>query len=319
MVVLAVVVAIVVSIVVCGLGVRAGSRFGLVDLPDGYLKTHEGVPVPLGGVGVLIGLHSGMALAGVFDLGLFLATVVVWFVGLYDDVRGLTPVVRLGAAGVAGGILVVLAREVPTGLPSFVWVLVVMVMINAVNLLDGLDALAGAVSGVVAVGLGVFAMSQGWIDGWAGLALVGSLLGFLVWNYPPARLYLGDNGAYVVGVALAWGAMTAGVDGSSSLVAIALLGVPMFDLAITVGRRLLTRTTLFSGDRDHTYDKLYRVGWSVVRIALVFAAFQAVWSVGLIVISLNVGDRPAVITATVVGVLIVGLGILASSRHRQVG
>jgi UDP-GlcNAc:undecaprenyl-phosphate GlcNAc-1-phosphate transferase len=265
----------------------------------------------------LIGLHSGMALADVFDLGLFLATVLIWFVGLYDDIRGLSPVARLTAAGVAGGILVVLAKDTQTGLSPFVWVLVVIVVVNAVNLLDGLDLLAGTASAMVGVGLAVFAMTQGWFVWWAVLPLVGALLGFLVWNYPPARLYLGDNGAYVVGVALAWGAMSAGVDGASSLVAIALLGVPVFDMAITVGRRLVAKVALFSGDRDHTYDRLHRVGWSALRIAVVFAGFQAVWSLGLIAISANVGDRPALITAAVVGVLVVAAGVLTSSRRQR--
>jgi len=318
-VVLAVVASVAVSIAVCRLAINLGPRLGIVDLPDNHLKPHHGAPVPLGGIGILIALHIGMAIAGVFDLGLFLATVLVWFVGLYDDVSGLNPISRLAASGVAGTILAVLARDTPTGVPSFVWVLVVVVVINAVNLLDGLDALAGSVSAVAAIGLAVFAMSQGWFDWWAVLLLVGALVGFLVWNYPPARLYLGDNGAYVVGVTLAWGAMTAGVDGASSLVAIALLGVPAFDLAITVGRRLVTKSALFSGDRDHTYDRLHRAGWSVTRVALVFTGFQFVWSLGLIAISFNVGDRAAAITAAVVAVVVVSAGVFISSRRQLAG
>lgn len=307
------VVSVLVAVVLGGVAVALGPRLGFVDLPDNDLKPHQGSPVPLGGAGVLAGLHIGLAVTGLFNLGLLLATLLVWLVGLYDDRRTLNPWLRLAAAAVAGVIVVILAEQVVWPL---LWVAVAMLAVNAVNLLDGLDALAGSVTAVAAFGLGLFAVAQGVADPWAVIALAGALVGFLYWNIPAARLFLGDNGAYVVGIALVWAGMRASPGRSASLVAVALIGVPLLDLAVTVVRRGISRTRLFAGDRDHTYDRLHQAGVTAGVIALLFAAFQALWSIGLVTVSVRMGDRAAVVTAAIAGVVIVGLLSIIMARSR---
>lgn len=290
------------ALAVGGVAVVLGRRLGMVDLPDGGLKPHQGSPVPLGGAGVFVGLNVGLAVAGLYEPGLLIATLMVGVLGFYDDRRTLNPWLRLIGTTTAGVVLVAFSEPVDSPL---LWVAVVVVVVNAVNLLDGLDALAGSVGATTALGLGWLALRQGVDDPWAVLVLSGALVGFLYWNIPPARLFLGDSGAYVVGVAIAWGAMRASSGTTSALVAVAMVGVPLLDLAVSVMRRLGSGSRLFTGDRDHSYDWLHGRGISVGAVALTFCAAQALWMTLLLTVSVRAGNRAAVATALVIGTAIV--------------
>src|SRR5262249_24663845 len=110
------------------------------------------------------------------------------------------------------------------------------------------------------------------------LALGGALVGFLFFNRPPARIYLGDGGSYLIGTALALIAAAAlDGQGASAWFALPLLvAVPLADTAIAVLRRARSRRPLFAGDRSHVYDQLADRGWPVVRIVLALVAGQCV-------------------------------------------
>jgi UDP-GlcNAc:undecaprenyl-phosphate GlcNAc-1-phosphate transferase len=290
-----------------GVMVVMGGRLGLVDLPDSEgLKTHQSEPVVLGGTAVLVGLHVGLVVAGLFDWGLFAATLGMWAVGLVDDRAGLDPKLRLLAAGGAGVLLVAIGDTDRGWQLVPVAALLVIVTVNAVNLLDGLDALAGSVTAVVAIGLAVLAAGRGLDGAAAGAFLAAALVGFLVWNLPPARMFLGDNGAYVVGVTLAWLTIRASPDWGAGLVSVAVIGIPLLDLAVTVIRRMRSGLPLLAGDRDHSYDRFHgrgvRVGW----VAVCFVGAQAVWSGLIIATSVTVGDLTACVVALVLGLAVVG-------------
>lgn len=307
----------VISLAVGGLAILAGRRWGMVDRPDDDLKPHTGEPVPLGGLGLLIGLHVGMGVAGVFDPGLLAATGLIWAVGLVDDLKGLSPAFRLVSTALSGILLVSLTNLPPSGVPDFVWVLAVVVLVNAINLFDGLDALAGSVSLVAVASMAAFALAQGTSAWWPPLVLAAALAGFLVWNRPPARLYLGDNGAYLIGVVLTWAAMQAGTDAASDLVALALVGVPLLDLGVTVFRRLVSGAPIFAGDRDHTYDRLHQSGRSAGVVAMVFASAQMLWSSLLIAISVLVGDVSALLAAVGLAVATISGATLVLRRRQR--
>lgn len=298
--------AVAVSAAVCGLALLAGRRFGIFDRPDEDLKPHRGLPVPLGGLGVLVAVHVGLAMAGAWDAALFVATVAVWTLGLVDDLIGLPPWVRLLGIALSGVALAVLADQ-PIGLVGgLAAVGLVLVTVNAVNLLDGLDGLAAAVSALAAVGLAGFAALQGLADPWSPVILSTALVGFLVWNFPPARMFLGDNGAYVIGVALAWAALRASDgDWQAGLTAAALIGIPLIEMAATIIRRSMRRVALFGGDRDHSYDRLHRGGRSVAGVTAFFVLAQGIWSLLVLALAALTGNQVAWVGAIVVGTAVV--------------
>ncbi len=264
-------IAVAVGLVLTPLARRLALRLDLVDRPataaspsDVGLKIHR-APVPLlGGLAALAAFFVGGAVAPDRPLPWVAGAVAVAvIVGTVDDVRPLPPGVRVVAVAAAGLVLALGDLTLaPLGwFAAIATVALVVAMANAVNIVDGQDALAGGVAAVAAVGIaGAAALLD--LDGVApfGLALAGGLLAFLVWNRPPASIFLGNGGAYGVGAALAaLGTLTAMMAGWRGLLAVAAcLGVFAFEVATTVVRRSRARAPVALGDRGHAYDVLSR-------------------------------------------------------------
>lgn len=255
-----------------------GARLGIVDEPDDpSLKVHRTAAVPLGGVGVFAAVVAGTWIVGGLDPGTTLAAGVLLVAGLLDDIKGLPPWLRLGVEVAAGVLLAALAaipESFTSPLGAVAVVAVVVLAVNAVNLLDGIDGLAAASGAISALGIAALALSRG-LSGSFGIILGAALLGFLAVNWPPARVFLGDNGAYVVGLYLAFGILRVSpAAGWQLLLSLGVLGVFALDLVITVLRRLLGRAPLFSGDRAHLYDQAVGRGFSVSGVVLIAAWLQ---------------------------------------------
>lgn len=314
--------ALLLSALGCALLIQLGHESGFVDRPDGFLKPHEWPAVPLGGVAIFLGVHAGMAAEGILDDGLFLASGMVLVLGLIDDRRDLSPIVRLVVEFVAGVVLVLLADVPGLGddpIDVILGVFMVVVAINAVNMFDGLDGLAGTAALVAAGGTLALAASRG-LGLRPSVILVAALLGFLLWNWHPARMFLGDNGAYSVAVFLVYGFMAASPEGSdgSVLVAFALIGVYVVDLAMTLLRRKLAGKPLIPGDRSHIYDQLSDRGWPVTRVVGAAAAGQAL--IALLVVAVDANFEPGAaigILALVFGAVMVALSFAGFARPEE--
>jgi len=291
--------------------IRFGPRLGMVDLPEGELKPHKGAVVPLGGVAVLVAVHLGLIASSGFDRGLFAASALALVLGMIDDRLGLTPVFRLVVEVGIASVLVLTSNAAGFGdgaAATIVAILLVVVAINAVNLFDGLDGLVGSVATVSALGLSVLAAVNG-TDVAFGIILAAALLGFLIWNWPPAKLFLGDNGSYTVGVFLAYGMADAALPASvwSLLTVAGVLGIIVIDLVVTMVRRRVTRAPMFVGNRGHLYDQLHRRGLPVWKLILMMAAVQVVL-VSVVVVTAGALEGPA----AVVTLALVMLAIVAA-------
>ena len=268
-----VIVAVAVGLVATPTAAWIARQVGLLDYP-GPLKV-QNLPVPyLGGLAVLTAMSAGVAIARpvwLVPLALALA------LGTIDDARSLPPRVRLVGEGCVG---LVAGALVPSGIAqpwaALATAAIVVLLINAVNLIDGLDALAVGVAVVSAIG---FAIALDGDDRTVALALAGALAAFLVYNRPPARIYLGDGGSYLLGTALAVllvGAWRPDRDLALSIGSLLLVAFPVAEVVCAVLRRARARVPLFSGDRSHLYDQLVHRGWSAAGTSLVCAATQAV-------------------------------------------
>jgi UDP-GlcNAc:undecaprenyl-phosphate/decaprenyl-phosphate GlcNAc-1-phosphate transferase len=267
-----------------------GFAIGLVDRPTGdELKIHREPVSLLGGVAAIVGAFAAHSLwGGWLPWTVFAAAGIALAVGLLDDVRPLPPILRVGLIGGVGAILLV-------GGPGFErfgvaggagLILLVMACTNAVNIIDGQDALAGGVAAIASLGLAAILALHG--DGAGsslGLALAGSLIAFLLWNRPPARIFLGDGGAYAVGTLLAvLAARAVDVGGLRGLLAAgAVLGVLAFEVAFSVGRRLVAGDQVAGGDRLHSYD-LLASRWGRTPSTFAFWALAAVCAAGAVAV-----------------------------------
>jgi UDP-GlcNAc:undecaprenyl-phosphate/decaprenyl-phosphate GlcNAc-1-phosphate transferase len=263
---------------------RVGSALGLVDRPDtDGLKIHEvAVPLTGGWAVVLTGLGTALAWGGAVRPALLAAVLLSLAIGTVDDLVSLSPLVRVSGLLVAGAILAAGGVDVaPLALLATpAMVVLVVASANAVNLLDGQDGLAGGLSAIASLGLAAIMAGGGAAT--AAFATAGALVGFVFWNRPQARIFLGNGGSYAVGTLLAAFAALAASRGWSGLLAAAIcLTLFGFELGFTVFRRLLTRRPLSSGDRLHGYDLLSgRLGRSrttgILWVAgVVFAALGA--------------------------------------------
>lgn len=274
----------------CAIAIRLGHSLGILDRPDQLLKTHRRPVVPLGGVGIFIGVHLALVIVGEFDAGLAVASALLLVTGLSDDIFGLRPSVRLVAASVAGLVLVWWSELPVDGVVDALLVVTLVLMsVNAVNLLDGLDGLAGSTAIASALGIAGIATLRD-LSVVLGLALVGGLIGFIVFNWHPARIFMGDNGAYVVGLLLAYGVLRVSPEMRADLlVGLLVFGVFLIDLVATVFRRRSLGRPLFKGDRSHLYDQLAERGWSVPAISGLSVVVQtalASLAVGLLLLEL---------------------------------
>ena len=265
-----------------------GPRVGFVDRPDDpALKAHIRPAIPLGGVGVFLGVHVGMAIEGIFDPGLAAATAGLLLLGLLDDRFKLSPRIRIVVQVFLAAAIVVFADGGWSASPLAVLIGVALVVgtINAVNLFDGLDGLVGTSAAVAMLGVAALAEVRGY-SGVFGVVMAGALVGFLVLNWHPAKVFLGDNGSYVVGAFLAYGIMRVSPEPIDSRLAVAsvLLGVFALDLAVTIVRRKLAGAPLFTGDRSHVYDQLRDRGMTVSKVAVTMAAVE----IGYVVVALGI-------------------------------
>ena len=273
-------------------------RFGLFDSP-GPLKIHQR-PVPrLGGIAIALAIAAGCISSTPLALpttASFLASLaLIWIAGLIDDLRGLSPVLRLIAQCVAALLLRqanphVLAFGNST-LGAFAICVIVIFFVNAFNFLDGSDGLVAGVTAAIAL---VFVIARpptavhpSNIIAWS---LLGAAAGFLIFNFPPAKIFMGDSGSTALGFCVALLALESSrtVRTSSSVATTIIFpflvaGLPLLDAALAILRRLRNSSSPFSGDRSHYYDLLLQRRWSVRKVALVsYAVTLALGAIGWI-------------------------------------
>jgi UDP-GlcNAc:undecaprenyl-phosphate/decaprenyl-phosphate GlcNAc-1-phosphate transferase len=244
---------------------RVALAVGIVDRPaDDGLKIHRDAIPLLGGAAVVVASIS-ISLSEA-PPAVPLAIAIAFASGIIDDIRPLPPWVRLaihtGTAVllVLGGVQFtpVAALDIPAA------IVIVLACVNATNMIDGQDGLAGGSAAIAALGLAVLAWQSG--NSWTPIlatALAGAAVGFLFYNLPPARIFLGNGGAYAVGLMLAITAGTVGAAGGwrGLLASGACLGVFAFEFVFTMVRRVVSHAGLTTGDRLHSYDLMAeRVG-----------------------------------------------------------
>ena len=265
-------------------------KFDAVSRPDGNRRQHTRPTAVWGGVAVFAGFTLGVAtscffLPGMLDTlsaiplisALCISSGMLCLLGCYDDAFELRAGVKLLGqvvsvfpvilVGCSANHLCLLGWEINLGwfgIPcTIAWLIV---GINALNLIDGIDGLASLLGLAISGTLAVIAISLGLPDIMlVALALCGALAGFLVYNRPPAQIYLGDCGSMVIGLVLATLAMRAGsIPGTASLtVLVALLFVPLLDTALAVIRRTLSGRGIMAADRGHVHHRLLDRGLSI--------------------------------------------------------
>jgi UDP-GlcNAc:undecaprenyl-phosphate GlcNAc-1-phosphate transferase len=280
---------------------EAALRFGVVDRPDGHLKTHQ-QPVPyLGGLAVFVAFLLSIGMTFEFDeelLALLLASTIVTMVGLIDDFGALTPKPKV--IGQAVAVFVLLKAGVMLQIIFIPWwarvaltVFWLVGMSNAFNLSDIMDGLASGFGVIAGTYLLVVALLNGrMVVAAFTVALIGALLGFLRFNFHPAVIYLGDCGSLFIGFTLGALAMVMDYTAHNDLGFLAplfFLALPVIDTFYVMFLRLRAGRKIYHGSPDHIPLRLRRrLGGSTVRTVVVcYGAAVVLGGVGLVILFLD--------------------------------
>lgn len=297
---------------------QAALRFGIVDRPDGRLK-NQAEPVPyLGGLAVYIAFLVTLAFTFTFDrevLGLLLGGTLLLLLGLVDDFGVLSPKVKLMGQFLAAFVMVKAGIKVQiVFLPDLVNIILsafwIVAVTNAFNIIDIMDGLAAGVASVCCLVLSYVAIVNGRpVIAMMTLSLAGAMIGFLRYNFSPAKIYLGDTGSLFIGCMIASicliGSYTAH-NRIGILIPVVVLGVPLFDMLFVSYIRWRRGMSILLGSPDHFALRLRK--WRLTTRQTVLCSYGLSALLGVAgILMLYASDLQALMILA--GITLFGLGL----------
>ncbi len=295
-------------------------RFGGVAIFLSFLLTFAiGLPASWHHFAVSFGLSFRTLLT------ILLPGCLIFGLGVYDDIHSLSPYVKVAVQAIAGAMLFagglrILDLPVLFGTHHFPWfvglaltVLWVLGITNAFNLIDGLDGLAaGSALFSTIVVFAVALISGSSLVALMALALAGSILGFLRFNFSPATIFLGDCGSLFIGFMLSALALQ-GAQKAPTIIAVAIpvvsFGLPILETALSIVRRFLGGRPVFTADREHIHHKLLQRGLSHRQVVITLYAVSALFALLSLFLLWPGGDMLGLVLA------VLGTGIWIGVQH----
>ncbi len=287
--------------------IKVANAKKLYDEPDGNRKFHKKAIPSLGGLGMFVGLSLSLILtidfwAGATEFQFYMAVfLIIFFVGIKDDIIALSPAKKFAAQLVVAGILMVksnllitnmhgflMLHQIDTTFSYFLTMFAIVVIINAFNLIDGVDGLAGSVGMFTSLIFGSFFLINNNIPyAVLGFGMAGTLLAFLIYNFHPAKIFMGDTGSLLIGlvnailvvkfIETATGYTNYPVQ-SSPAVGFGILLLPLMDTLRVFGIRILHGRSPFSPDRNHLHHLLLDRGMGHKNVALTCVGTTGIFS-----------------------------------------
>ncbi|PHX80911.1 MAG: undecaprenyl-phosphate alpha-N-acetylglucosaminyl 1-phosphate transferase [Thermoleophilia bacterium] len=292
----ALLIAAVITFALTPVAMRAAWRLGVVDRPGGR-RIHDR-PIPLlGGVAIFLGIVVAVLPNLEVDrryASILIGAGLICLLGVVDDRFGIPPLPKLlgqiacAAIPVATG-MTIDSITIPLIEPSTVsfgvlayplTIIFIVAVANVVNLADGMDGLAAGVCGISALTFAILALSLGRISaGVMAAAVAGACLGFLPWNFNPAKVFMGDSGALVLGFLLACVSIQGVMKTAAALSLVfplVVLLVPILDTSFVILKRLKSGQSIASADKNHFHHRLLRVGYTQRQAVGLLYAWSAV-------------------------------------------
>ncbi|MFB1051569.1 glycosyltransferase family 4 protein [Paraliobacillus sp. JSM ZJ581] len=310
-------------------------RIGAVDQPN-QRKIHAKTMPRLGGLAIFISFMIGFIIFNPdspYFWPIFIGAILVTATGILDDIYDLSAKVKFLVQLLAATIVVLGGAQItfinlPFGETLHFGYLSVPITIfwivgvtNAINLIDGLDGLAAGVSSIALITISGLAISLG--DGFVafvGFMLLGSTLGFLVYNFHPAKIFMGDTGAlflgYMIGVLSILGFKNATL--FSLIVPITILGVPLLDTFFAIVRRVVHKKPFFSPDKLHLHHCLLNLGFGHKQTVILIYSMSALFSLAAIIFTKSTmwGTTIMLLALTILVEVLVEITGLISKNYR---
>ena len=320
--------ALLISLVLTPAAIRLAWTTGYLDHPEAR-KLHTSATALLGGAVVLV---SGLAVWGMFHRVsrggseveapfLLAGALVVFLLGLWDDRFGMNPLLKLVGQAAAAAALLASGRLPGLGLPvpleAALTLIALVALMNAVNFLDNMNGMVGGIAAVTLVAFGCTSAARGAPGlATAQFAFAGACAGFLPYNFPRARIFLGDAGSLLLGYSLGASALlacAAAPPGWGRSGPLLLLAYPAFDMIFVVVNRLREGRKVYEGGKDHSNHRLASVIRCPTRtVLLMWCSSAALCASGLAVLWLN-RPIPALLLSGLWMVLLSWSGLRLSS------
>ncbi|KGX93912.1 UDP-phosphate N-acetylglucosaminyl 1-phosphate transferase [Pontibacillus halophilus JSM 076056 = DSM 19796] len=301
MLIWAFIVSLIVALSLTPIIIRLAIRWNIVDKPN-YRKVHE-KPMPrMGGMAILLSFYIGLVIFLPKELGtiwhIITGSLLIAVVGMLDDKFELSAKMKLLAQILAAVIAVLGGLQIdfiqlPTG--EFIYfgalsipltILWIVGVTNAINLIDGLDGLAAGVSSIALITITGMALSMGnYLVGAMTLILLGSTLGFLFFNFHPAKIFMGDTGSLFLGYmisTLSLMGLFKNVTIFSIVLPLIILGVPIMDTTFAILRRIIQKKPLSAPDKFHLHHCLLHLGYSHRQTVLLIYAISGIFSIAAV-------------------------------------
>ncbi|WP_053218147.1 glycosyltransferase family 4 protein [Virgibacillus senegalensis] len=327
----------IISVAITPLVKKLAIRIGAVDQPN-YRKIHSKLMPRLGGLAIFISFLIGFYLfnpASKYEWPILIGAILITTIGFLDDLFELSAKVKFAVQLIAAGIVVFNGVQItfinlPFGetlefgyfsIPiTLIWIVGIT---NAINLIDGLDGLSAGVSSIALITISGLAISLGdTFVALMGLMLLGSTLGFLVFNFHPAKIFMGDSGAlflgYMIGVFSVLGFKN--VTLFSLIVPIIILGVPILDTFFAIVRRIIQNKPLSAPDKLHLHHCLLNLGFGHKQTVILIYAMSGLFSIAAIIFTKSTvwGSTITLLALTILVEIVVELTGLISENYRPI-
>ncbi|HBQ25269.1 MAG TPA: undecaprenyl-phosphate alpha-N-acetylglucosaminyl 1-phosphate transferase [Syntrophomonas sp.] len=337
MIIIAIAATALIAYFIVPLAIRIAPRIDAIDEPD-QRKVHQVAMPRVGGIAIFLAFFLSVLIfipKSAQVNGLIIGTVIIFITGLLDDIYGLPAWVKLlaqilaASVAIFSGIVVSFVTNPFDGMlnlgylsiPStLLWIVGIT---NAINLIDGLDGLAAGVSAIAGCTLGIVTLLNGQtVAAVMAFILVASTIGFLPYNFYPARTFMGDCGSNLLGFVLGCLAIL-GLAKSAAIISlfipIIILVIPIFDTFFAIIRRIYNKTPIFSPDKDHLHHRLMGMGFSHQNSVLIIYGISGFFAVTAIIVSSISSPKATLVLSLLLLLIVVGafkIGLMTGGKPR---
>jgi len=299
-------VAFLVALAMTPLAIWLAPKIGALDVPKDERRVHD-KPMPrFGGMAIFIGIMVALLIFARKEEGVagaMVGCVLIFILGAIDDLKELRPPVKFGGQIVCAAVAFIMGLRIEFITNIFgpgnmvlgdvtcciMTVLWLAAITNAVNLIDGLDGLAAGISAISALCIAYVAYIHGqYVPTLAMVVIAGAALGFLPYNFHPAKTFMGDSGSELLGFSIAAFSILGTVKSPTIIVLIIpalVLGLPIFDTIFAIIRRVIHRRPIGMGDKEHLHHRIMRAGFGQRRAVMVMYCISGIMGIVAVIYS----------------------------------
>ena len=329
-------VAFVVAAAVTPAAIKIAPKIGAMDIPKDERRMHK-KPMPrFGGIAIYLGIMAALAVFALKDKGItsvMTGCTLIYMLGLIDDLKDLKPLVKLCGQIVCATVVYIMGVRIEfitnyfgPGNMAFgdvacfiITVLWLIAITNAVNLIDGLDGLAAGIAAISALCIGYVAYIHGqYVPTLAMMAIAGAALGFLPYNFNPAKIFMGDSGSELLGFSIAAVSILGTVKSATIVVVIIpalVLGLPIFDTVMAIFRRLAKHQSIGTADKDHLHHRIMKAGFGQKRAVMILYCISGI--MGIVAVLYSRGLTVEYLGLTAVAIMLIYV-LLSDTGNRNI-